>query len=202
MIREEVLVQRARELDVASIDPDVRAAMVRAVEEQAAASVANATPDEPTLRAFFDANQGRYATEGTMTVRDFVFTNAAAATRASAAARSDAANAASLLIAAAGRETGAVDGAEFYFAARLHLGEILFAAASPLPDGAIAVQEAADGVHALLMLRNRPPSPLPYAAVRARVLADYRRDATTRRQAQEVAFLLKRAHVQIASDLQ
>src|SRR5579863_3578507 len=73
MIREELFVQRGKELDVASTDPDVRAAMVNAVELEIAADAITAEPTEPELRAYYAAHRARYASEGTMTVRDYVF---------------------------------------------------------------------------------------------------------------------------------
>src|SRR5271155_2034685 len=73
MIREELFVQRGKELDVASTDPDVRSAMVNAVELEIAADAITAQPSEPQLRAYYASHRERYASEGIMTVRDYVF---------------------------------------------------------------------------------------------------------------------------------
>src|ERR1700688_4242239 len=73
MIREELFVQRGKELDVASTDPDVRAAMVNAVEQEIAADAVTAQPTEPQLGAYYAAHQARYASEDMMTVRDYVY---------------------------------------------------------------------------------------------------------------------------------
>jgi len=73
LIREELFVQRGKELDVASTDPEVRAAMVNSVEMEIAADAITAQPSETQLHAFYAAHQGRYTSEGSMTVRDWVF---------------------------------------------------------------------------------------------------------------------------------
>jgi hypothetical protein len=72
MIREELFVQRAKELDVAAIDPDVRSAMVNAIELEIAANVITAQPTEPQLRSYYASHRERYASEGTMTMHDYV----------------------------------------------------------------------------------------------------------------------------------
>ena len=59
MIREELFVQRAKELDVASADPDVRNAMVNAIEQQAAANAITAAPDDAKLTAYYAAHRGQ-----------------------------------------------------------------------------------------------------------------------------------------------
>jgi len=201
MIREEVFVQRGRELDVASVDPDVRAAIVRSVEEQAAAPAALENPPDAKLRAYFDAHRDLYATEGRMIPRDLVFADATSAAAALAALRPGEESPAAVLAASGGRDSGKVEGEEFYFAAKIHLGAALFEAARLLPSGGVSAPIAADGVHVLVMLRNTPPVPLPYDAVRGRVLDDYRRDAINRLQAREAAFLRKRANILLAPDL-
>src|SRR6202042_1832948 len=73
MIREELFVQRGKELDVASIDPDVRAAMVNSVELEIAADAITAQPNEAQLRAYYALHRERYASEGVMTLRDYIF---------------------------------------------------------------------------------------------------------------------------------
>jgi hypothetical protein len=64
MIREELFVQRGKELDVASTDPDVRSAMVNAVELEIAADAITAQPSEQQLRAYYALHRERYASEG------------------------------------------------------------------------------------------------------------------------------------------
>src|SRR6202161_3456158 len=73
MIREELFVQRRKELDVASTDPEVRAAMVNSVELEVAADAITAQPSEAQLAAYYKAHQAKYASEGVMTVHDYLF---------------------------------------------------------------------------------------------------------------------------------
>ncbi len=204
MIREELFVQRAREIDVAAGDPDVRAAMVTAVEMQIAADALTTQPSEAQLRDYFTAHRDRYSAEGTLRVRDLRFAPGdAARAQAAAAALRNAPPAA-----APGGGFGAVEppgsGAEeFYFAARLHLGANLFALARGLHAGEVSAPVAlADGIHVLYVQENRTPQPIDFAAARPQVLADLRAVAVARLKAQSEGYLRKRATVRIAADLQ
>jgi hypothetical protein len=195
MIREELFVQRGKELDVASTDPDVRAAMVSSVEQEIAADALTAQPSETQLRGYYAAHRGRYASEGVMSVRDYVFApgDSKAAAEAAAALRSGAPGPA--VLAKWGDE-------EFYFAAKIHLGDSLFEAARNLPDGGVAAPIGrADGIHVLYMLKNKRPVPFDYAAARDQVLTDFRNDAIGHLRTGDEAFLRKRANVLVADDL-
>jgi hypothetical protein len=186
MIREELFVQRGRELDVASVDPEVRAAMVNAVEQEIAADAVTSLPSEPQLRGYFAAHRARYASEGMMSVRDHEL----APGESPAAAR------------AAAVDSGNVPGKEFYFAAKIHLGDTLFEAARNLPDGGVSAPIAGpNGIHVLYMFKNTRPVPMDFAAARAQVLNDYRNDAIAHLRTGDEAFLRKRANILIADDL-
>jgi hypothetical protein len=194
MIREELFVQRGKELDVASTDPDVRAAMVNSVEMEIAADAVTSRPSETQLRAYFALHHARYASEGIMTLRDYVFpsseSNAAAA--AAEALRSGAPTPA----------LPARQAEEFYFAVKIHLGEPLFEVARNLPDGGVSAPIArADAIHVLYMLKNETPVPFDFAAARDQVLTDYLHDAIGHLRAGDEAFLRKRANVLIADDV-
>jgi hypothetical protein len=192
MIREELFVQRGRELDVASVDPDVRAAMVNAVEQEIAADAVTAQPSEPQLRAYFAAHRARYASEGMMSVHDFAF--APGESRAAAQAAATLANGAP--------ESGNAPDEDFYFAAKIHLGETLFEAARNLPDGGVSAPVAGpNGIHVLYMFKNTRPVPMDFAAARDRVLTDYRNDAIVHLRTGDEGFLRKRANILIADDL-
>jgi hypothetical protein len=196
MIREELFVQRAQELDVASVDPDVRSAMVNAIEQQAAADAITAQPTEVQLHAWFDAHRASYASEGTITVRDMVFPPdraTAAADALKAGLPPDAA-----LVKFDGHDTHAVSGEEFYFAAKIHLGAAAFAAASATPAGGITV---APGGHVMLIVANSPPRPFPYERARDQVLSDFRDAAAARLKGGDERFLRQRANILIAPDL-
>jgi parvulin-like peptidyl-prolyl isomerase len=200
MIREELFVQRGKELDVASVDPDVRTAMVNAVEQGIAADVIASRPPEEKLMAYYKAHQDKYSAEGSMTVRDLVFppANATAASQAlQAGAKPD-------VVAArfGGRDSGRVNGEEFYFAAKIHLGDAMFAVARGLAAGrASAPLPSADGSHILFMVNNRPPEPRSFEEARASVLNDYEKEAIARLQDGDQNFFRKRANVLIAPDL-
>jgi hypothetical protein len=201
MIREELFVQRAKELDVASADIEVRNAMVNAVEQQAAADAITAVPNDAKLRVYYTAHQEKYASDGMMTLRDLVFPSPAAAARAAQALKAGAAPDA-VIKSLQGKDSGKVNGEEFYFAAKIHLGDVLFAAAKGLASGAVSSPLAQpDGTHVLVMAANTAPVPQDFAAARERVLEDYRRDAALRLQAGDEVFLRKRANILIAGDV-
>ncbi len=200
MIREELFVQRAKELDVAGIDPDVRTAMVNAVEQEIAADVITSRPREDKLRAFYQANQARYASEGTITVRDLVFP-AAQAILATNALRTGA-PADTVLARFGGHDSRRTKDEEFYFAAKIHLGDRDFAVARGLPNGGVSAPVSEpDGSHLLYVIKNKPPVPMDFDQARQQVLADYRDNAISRLRSADEAFFRKRANILIAQDL-
>jgi hypothetical protein len=203
MIREELFVQRGKELDVASTDPDVRSALVNAVELEISENAITAQPSEAALRQFYETHRDRYVSEGIMRVKDWVFpasslTGLPAAPEALKSAIRDP----QFLARLGGRDSGKTQGDEFYFAAKIHLGDQLFAAARELAEDAISAPiRMADGVHVLDMERNKRPVPFDFAAARAQVLSDYRSQSIERSKASGESFLRKRANVLIADDL-
>lgn len=203
MIREELFVQRGKELDVASTDPDVRAAMVNAVELEIAADAITAQPGEAQLHAYYALHRARYASEGIMTLHDYVFPAGASAAAAEAAEMLKSGPATPALLARwQASDSGKVSDEEFYFAAKIHLGEPLFEAARGLPDGGVSTPIVrADAIHVLYMVENRKPVPFDFAAARDRVLTDFRNDAIGRLRSGDEAFLRKRANVLIADDV-
>jgi hypothetical protein len=203
MIREELFVQRGKELDVASTDPDVRSALVNAVELEIAENAITSQPSEAALRQFFETHQERYVSEGVMRVRDLVFPASALGElphdpQALKRAVTDAQTLAHLN----GRDSGKTKGEEFYFAAKIHLGDELFAAARDLGNGEVSRPiQLSDGIHVLDMEQNRHPVPFGFAAARAQVLSDYRNQAVDKLKLSGESFLRKRANVLIADDL-
>ena len=203
MIREELFVQRGKELDVASTDPDVRGALVNAVELEIAENALTSQPNEAALRQFYQAHQERYINEGIVRLKDWVFPAASLRElpREPAALRAIIADP-QALARLGGRDSGRANGDEFYFAAKIHLGDELFAAARDLTDGMLSAPiQLADGIHILEMQRNKRPVPFDFAAARAQVLSDYRSQAVDRLKASGESFLRKRANVLIADDL-
>ena len=203
MIREELFVQRGRELDVASTDPDVRSALVNAVELEIAIDAVTAQPSEQQLRAYYALHQERYASEGVMSVRDYVFPQSeSAAAAAAAAALRAAAPTPALLARLHASDPGRAADEEFYFAAKIHLGEPLFEIARHLADGeASAPIAGGQAIHVLYMFKNKQPVPFDFPAARDQVLTDYRNDAIGHLRTGDEAFLRKRANVLIADDV-
>jgi len=206
MIREELFVQRGKELDVAETDPDVRAAMVNSVEQMSASDVATRQPSEQSLLTYYADHQDQYSTEGVITALDLVFPDSSHAERAAAALRAAVGSGspvAAVIGNFQGRNSGKLNGEEFYFAARLHLGDTLFDLARKLPDGGISKPvEQPDGVHLLYVLANKPPKLRSFDEARTAVLNDFRNDEIKRSTAQYQTFLTRRAGIQIAGDLQ
>jgi hypothetical protein len=203
MIREELFVQRGKELDVATTDPEVRAAMVNSVELEIAADAITAQPSEPQLRAYYALHQARYASEGIMTLRDYVFplSESKAAAEVAGALKSGAPTPA-LLARWHASDSAKLSDEEFYFAAKIHLGEPLFEVARNLPDGGVSTPTLQGGdIHVLYMLKNKKPVAFDFAAARDRVLHDYRNDAIGHLRLGDEAFLRKRANVLIADDI-
>ncbi len=199
MVREELYVQRGIELGLQNDVVEVRTALVGAVEGQQAVDADATQPTEADLHDFYRARAATYADEGVMTVVDYRAPGIDAAHAAVSAIRGGQPVAAAVL-AYGLKDTGRTsDGEEFYFAARLHLGPRLFAAARALGNGQVSGPVTMpDGVHLLAMTRNVRPTPQPYDRVRETVLADYRADKVARIQAGADQFLRKRADVQIA----
>jgi hypothetical protein len=203
MIREELFVQRGKELDVASTDPDVRAAMVNSVELEIAADAVTSQPTDTQLRAYYVLHRARYASEGIMTMRDFTFPTGESKAAAEAAGALETMPPTPALLARwHGSDSGKVADEEFYFAAKIHLGEPLFEMARNLPDGGVSAPIArADAIHVLYMFKNKKPVPFDFNAARDQVLTDYRNDAIGHLRSGDEAFLRKRANVLIAEDV-
>ena len=156
MIREELFVQRGLELDFPSNDPDTRAGLVAAVEQQVAANVTAARPSDAELRKFYEENADKYSSEGLMTLHDLLLPKARAAApdaillmrRAAEELRSGVPVAAviktyGLEELGGGRGRGAPPGSEeFYFAEKIHVGEQMFSVALSLDDGRSAIRSS------------------------------------------------------------
>lgn len=187
MLREELYVQRGLELGVPTDDVDVRAALVNAVEAAATADVLASRPTGEELRAFYQANRMRWANEGTMVLEDYVV---------------PAGSPPGVLPAGAVRQPVMQDGEEFWFAARIHLGDVLFNAAKGMGDGAVSAPLlVGDTWHMLRMVKNRPPVVRPLDAVRDKVLADFQKEKAARLAAANDRFLKRRADIQLAGDV-
>ncbi len=200
MIREELFVQRGTELDVAAVDPETRAAMVSAVEQQAVADAMTDVPSDEELLEYYNKNKARYSSEGYMNLRDIVFP-APTSQGDLESARSMSADQAIAKFGA--KDSGKIPSAtEFYFAADLHLGADLSAVAKALSDGAVsAPMTMPDGIHVIYMIKNTEPVARDFNLAKAQILTDYRRDNAKRLLEKEQDFLRNRANILIAEDL-
>ena len=199
MIREELYTQRGVELGLPTDDTDVRQALVAGTEAVVAQDALTSRPSEAELHAWYDAHQDTYSSEGQMTVQDFRLPpdQATGADKIVMALRSGSTPA--LLNLKSSERTG--DDAQFYFAAKIHLGEALFAAARKLKDGGVSDPVIRpDGVHILVMQHNQLPLPTSYQDAQDRVLRDYLQAKVARLQAGNERFLHRRADIKIAGD--
>jgi len=206
MVREELFVQRGLELDFPGTDPDTRAALVSAVEQQAVAAVTSSQPGDAELRRYFEANAATYSSEGTMTLHDFRvppgpdalvrMSQVAEALRRGANAPDIAQQfgAKEVLPEHAGPE-------QFYFAQRAHLGEPVYQAALALDNGGVSAPvTAADGLHVIQMVKHTHPVALTFERARAQVLADYLKSEKKRLGAAGERYLRDKADIRIADD--
>ncbi|MES1203411.1 MAG: peptidylprolyl isomerase [Pseudomonadota bacterium] len=198
LVREELYVQRARELDTASFDSDVRAAYQKATQEFFAVRALTRQVGEGPLKEFYQAKKADFSTEGAMDVADFVFPKAALAQGKEIAAAVQSAGGAP----EAAKKFGGVrrpdEGEAFYFAAHARLGDALFSVARELRDGRASEPiEQPDGVHVLYMVKNEPPHLLPFENVRLGVLAEY----NLRAVGDEMEAMRMSADIKIAEDL-
>lgn len=204
MIREELFVQRGLELDLAASDPDVRQALVQGVERQVEADVTAQHPSDDQLRAWYQAHVGDYSSEGRMTVHDLVTPPGPAAAGKAARASDMLRHGASLD--AVAKATGLADskktnGEEFYFAAKIHLGDKLFAAAKALKGGQASDPIVdASGVHVLWMEKNTPPVPLTFEEAREKLTQDYLKAAQARIEKSDEKYLRRKADIEIAPE--
>jgi parvulin-like peptidyl-prolyl isomerase len=208
MVREELLVQRGLELDFAETDQDARNALVSAVNQQVVAEVTTSQPTEAQLQEYYAQHKEKYATEGTLTARDLVLpkVTGVAVEQAMGKAR-DAASAlrSDMPIEQVMQRYGLTEatqyGEDFYFAARIHLGDALFEKVAMLRAGAVSDPfVSADGIHVVKLLANTPPVPLTFERSRQQVLTDYKTAAQTRLVEATLKFLRDRSKILIASD--
>jgi parvulin-like peptidyl-prolyl isomerase len=200
MIHEELYVQRGLELDFPGTDPDTRNALVAAVEQQAIADAATELPTPRALELYYQAHRASYATEGILWVEDFRADDEAAARRIIEALRKGVARAE--LIRELGLTPGPERGEDFYFAAKIHLGDALFAVAQSMADGAVSDPVTIAGsTHVLHMIKNTPPVARDFARAREQVLGDYKRDAAAKLRTADENYLYGKADIQIADSL-
>jgi hypothetical protein len=203
MIREELLVQRGLELDFAETDQMTRNALAMAMDQQALAEVTTSQPSEAQLREFFDKHPTRYASDGILTVRHLVVPasgdvlqkahEVVAALRANTPVEQ--------VVTRYGLTEPRNDGDEFYFAAKIHLGDRVYAEALKLKDGEVSEPlQTAAGVHIVKVVEDKVPEPLSFERARLQVLTDFKNAQQERLLAATMRFLRERSKILIASD--
>jgi parvulin-like peptidyl-prolyl isomerase len=208
MVREELLVQRSLELDFAETDQDTRNALVNVITQQATVDAATTEPTEQQLRDYYQQHQEKYSSDGIMTVRNLILPTAASQSAPQAMLKAQAAVSAlragtrpEELIAHSGWIEAHRNDADYYFAAKYHLGDALFDRVKDLPDGQISAPvPAADGIHVVQMVKNLRPVPLSFEASHAQVSADYKDSTQTRLLEATMKFLRDKAKILIAPD--
>ena len=198
MIREELLVQRGLELDFAETDQATRNALATAMDQQALAEATTSQPTEQQLRDFYDKHPDKYSSDGILTVRHLVVP-APKVHDVVAALRSDAP--VDEVIKRYGLTEPRNDGDEFYFAAKIHLGDTLFAEALKVKPGEVVEPlQQPDGFHVVKVLQNKAPVPLSYDRAKLQVLTDYKNAQQEKLMTATMKFLRERAKILVASD--
>jgi len=208
MVTEELLVQRGLELDFGETDQDTRNALVAVVNQQILADVTTSQPTDQQLLDYYNQHRTKYATVGTLTVCNLMIPAALGST--AVAEMATARDAARTL-----RSGGALDQVlkrfglvninkcddDFYFAAKIHLGDELYELAKGMPAGAISEPvPTADGIHILKIVENTPPVGMSFESSRENVESDFKMDRETRITDATLKFLRHRAKILIGSD--
>jgi hypothetical protein len=207
MIREELLVQRGLELDFAETDQMTRNALSMAMDQQALAEATTSQPSEQQLREFFEKSATRYASDGILTVRHLVLPASGGSgdqvmQRARDAVSALRANTpVEAVISKYGLTEPRNDGDEFYFAAKIHLGDVVYAKALQLKEGEVSEPlQAADGIHIVMVVKDKVPVPLSFERARLQVLTDLKNAQQERLMAATMKFLRERSNILIATD--
>ena len=206
MIREELLVQRGLELDFAETDQMTRNALAMAMDQQALAEATTSQPSEQQLREFFNKNPARYASDGILTVRHLVLVAGGGGEQAMLKAREAvtalrANTPVEAVMAKFGLTEPRNDGDEFYFAAKIHLGDAVYAQALRMKEGEVSEPlQAADGIHIVQVIKDKVPVPLSFEHARLQVLTDLKNAQQERLMAATMKFLRERSKILIAPD--
>ena len=210
MVREELLVQRALELDFAETDQTARNALAAAISEQAIAEVTTSLPSEQQLRDYFQQHPERWATEGVMSLCDFILPSSIGRNSGNLAAEARravdelrAASSIDQVVTTLGLKEGARQDQEYYFTIKFRLGDSLFNAIQGLSEGQISDPvPMKDGIHIVQMIKNTRPVPLSFESARSQVSSDYNEAARKRIMDSTMTFLRTRAKILIAPDYQ
>jgi hypothetical protein len=185
-------------LDFAETDQATRSALATAMDQQALAEATTSQPSEQQLREFYDRHPDKYSSDGILTVRHLVVP---------AQKVHDVVNAlhsdmpVEEVIERYGLTEPRNDGDEFYFAAKIHLGDALFAKALKVKPGEVVepVQQP-DGFHVVKVLQNKAPVPLSYDRAKLQVLTDYKNAQQEKLMTATMRFLRERSKILVAGD--
>jgi parvulin-like peptidyl-prolyl isomerase len=210
MVREELLVQRALELDFAETDQNARNALAAAISEQAIAEVTTSQPSDQQLRDYFQRHPQRWATEGVMSLREFILPSSTGRNTENMAAQARravdelrAASSVDQVVTTLGLKEGARQDQEYYFTIKFRLGDSLFDAIQGLSEGQISDPvPLKDGIHIVQMIKNARPVPLSFESARSQVSSDYNEAERQRIMNSTMTFLRSRARILIAPDYQ
>lgn len=199
MIDEELLVQRGMEVGLATSDPSVRAALMSAMRDQAAADVtAGATTSDVELRAYYGRHPERYSSVARMRIRHLLLP-AASTVKASEVVQAlrsgDGVDVVSTRFKLQ-RVGPSTDEDEIDVAVRRRLGDELFAVLSGLKTGDVSEPlSRPDGAHVLVMVKREIPVVLPFEEVRAKVADHLRRERADQAVQEHLKFLRGKAEI-------
>ena len=211
LIEEELLVQRALELDLPRHDGRLRADLVRAVVASVLAEAESRVPETAEVESFYREHQDFFARPGSLRVRQVFLRVAAGADPAAAMARGEGAarrlragEAIEALRQELGdREVAAVPDA-LLPAEKLvdYLGPTVLRQALALPAGAVSEPiRSGTGVHVVQVVERIPGRTPPLEEVRREVEVELRRRAGERALRDYLEELRERATIWITADL-
>lgn len=204
MINEELMVQRGQEMNLAGSDPDVRSALVAGVELQNSANVIAKQPTHAEMLAYYDAHKDRYRTQGVLTLRDLYLAPAPGKdVKAVMAEVSKALKAGASVDAVKAKyglsEGHKVNGEELDFAAKIHLGDTLYAAIVDTKPGDVTdpVADKDGSVHVMAIGKRTPSVQLTVDQASNQIFTDFKKDATDKVQADNISFLKEKAEIML-----
>jgi hypothetical protein len=213
MIREELFVQRGLELDFPSNDPDTRAALVSAVEQQVVSDVTTHVPSDRELEAYYNENRQKYFSDGSMAFHFLVLAGGKMSDADAVAKLHKAADALRSgvtaddvrdrygLVERVGGRGGSPGEERFYWAVKFNLGDAFLAQAQALDSGEVSEPfSAGDSVGVVQMMKHVRPAPLSFQKARRKVLSDFDDAAKKRLEAADEKYLRSKADILVADD--
>ncbi len=201
MLREELFVQRGLELNFAETDQETRSALYNIVEQQVTADVNLGKASEKELRAYFDKHGDQFMTEGKLDVHDLVL----AGDNSNKAAEAVKALRAGTKLEEVKKRFGLTEENyypdEFYYLAKVHLGEQLFAAVKDLDSGQVSEPlMSEDGLHIVQVISHSKPRRESYEEAKSVLQSTWGSSEKVRVMANMMNFLRSRSTILIADD--